>query len=72
MPAAGIGKAHAQPGPHAGKRPRPLILKDKFGHHPDGFINISSPARTASYAGTTYETVFRIVTELTRAGGTHR
>lgn len=46
-----------------------LILKEKFGLTPEGFINISLTRQDlASYAGTTYETVFRIVTELTQAG----
>lgn len=45
-----------------------LILKEKFGLTPEGFINISLTRQDmASYAGTTYETVFRIITELTQA-----
>ncbi|MDF2188062.1 Crp/Fnr family transcriptional regulator [Paraflavitalea sp. CAU 1676] len=45
-----------------------LILKEKFGLTPEGFINISLTRQDiASYAGTTYETVFRIVTELTQS-----
>lgn len=45
-----------------------LILKEKFGLTPEGFINISLTRQDlASYAGTTYETVFRILTEFTQA-----
>jgi CRP-like cAMP-binding protein len=45
-----------------------LILKEKFGLTPEGFINISLTRQDlASYAGTTYETVFRIVNDLTQA-----
>jgi CRP/FNR family transcriptional regulator len=45
-----------------------LILKEKFGLTPEGFININLTRQDlASYAGTTYETVFRIITELTQA-----
>ncbi|MFT3822956.1 MAG: Crp/Fnr family transcriptional regulator [Chitinophagaceae bacterium] len=43
-----------------------LVLKEKFGLTPEGFINISITRQDlASYAGTTYETVFRTITELT-------
>jgi len=42
-----------------------LQLQQKFGVHPEGFIDILlSRQDLASYAGTTYETVFRIITEL--------
>lgn len=45
-----------------------LILKEKFGLTPEGFINISLTRQDlASYAGTTYETVFRIVNDLTQS-----
>jgi len=45
-----------------------LILKDKFGLTPEGHIDISLTRQDiASYAGTTYETVFRMVTEFTQA-----
>lgn len=45
-----------------------LILKEKFGLTPEGFIDISLTRQDlASYAGTTYETVFRIITELTQS-----
>ncbi|MDB5279715.1 MAG: Crp/Fnr family transcriptional regulator [Ferruginibacter sp.] len=42
-----------------------LILKSKFGVKPDGHIDILlSRQDLASYAGTTYETVFRIMSDL--------
>lgn len=41
-----------------------LALQNKFGNTPDGAINIIlSRQDLASYAGTTYETVFRILNE---------
>ena len=41
-----------------------LALKTKFGEAPDGSINLYlSRQDLASYAGTTYETVFRVLTE---------
>ena len=44
-----------------------LRLKDKFGYDKDGAIAIAlSRQDLASYAGTTYETVFRIINELVR------
>jgi len=44
-----------------------LTLKEKFGLNTEGFINITlSRQDLASYAGTTYETVFRIMNELTQ------
>ena len=43
-----------------------LLLEEKFGINTDGNINITlSRQDLASLAGTTYETVFRILTELT-------
>ena len=46
-----------------------LTLDEKFGHTAEGFLNISiSRQDLASFAGTTYETAFRIVTELTNDG----
>lgn len=46
-----------------------LLLQDKFGTKPDGHIDILlSRQDLASYAGTTYETVFRIMSELTELG----
>jgi CRP-like cAMP-binding protein len=46
-----------------------LVLKEKFGLTPEGFINISLTRQDmASYAGTTYETVFRIMTEMIQVG----
>jgi len=43
-----------------------LALQEKFGTTTAGFIDISlSRQDLASYAGTTYETVFRIINELT-------
>ena len=42
-----------------------LLLKNKFGVKPEGHINILlSRQDLASYAGTTYETVFRIMSDL--------
>jgi CRP/FNR family transcriptional regulator len=42
-----------------------ITLKEKFGFTKEGFINIVlSRQDLASYAGTTYETVFRIINEL--------
>jgi CRP/FNR family transcriptional regulator len=42
-----------------------LLLKNKFGVKPDGHIDILlSRQDLASYAGTTYETVFRIMSDL--------
>lgn len=42
-----------------------LKLKDKYGINGEGFIDISITKQDiASYAGTTYETVFRIMNEL--------
>jgi CRP/FNR family transcriptional regulator len=46
-----------------------LTLKNTFGVNENGFINISiSRQDIASYAGTIYETVFRIFTEWINAG----
>lgn len=42
-----------------------IALKNQFGITPDGFINIElSRQDLASYAGATYETVFRMINEL--------
>lgn len=42
-----------------------LLLQEKFGITEDGYINITlSRQDFASYAGTTYETFFRIINEL--------
>jgi CRP-like cAMP-binding protein len=42
-----------------------LALRDKFGVSPEGFIHLAlSRQDLASFAGTTYETVFRIINEL--------
>jgi len=42
-----------------------IMLRDKFGVTPDGYIDITlSRQDLASLAGTTYETVFRIMSEL--------
>lgn len=44
-----------------------LALQDRFGTTTEGFINISlSRQDLASFAGTTYETVFRIINDLTQ------
>ena len=44
-----------------------LSLQDRFGTTTEGFINISlSRQDLASFAGTTYETVFRIINDLTQ------
>ncbi len=46
-----------------------LSLKNKFGVTPEGAIDIIlSRQDLASYAGTTYETIFRILNEFTEAG----
>lgn len=46
-----------------------LKLQDKFGIDKDGFIRVSlSRQDVASYAGTTYETVFRVVSSLEEEG----
>jgi CRP/FNR family transcriptional regulator len=42
-----------------------LLIRDKFGTNTDGFIDITLNRQDlASYTGTTYETVFRIMNEL--------
>lgn len=42
------------------------ILKEQFGTSPDGMIDIIlSRQDLASFAGATYETVFRVINELT-------
>ena len=42
-----------------------LMLKKDFGQNKDGFINITLTKQDlASYAGTTYETFFRMITEM--------
>ena len=42
-----------------------LKLKEKYGENEDGFVDITITKQDiASYAGTTYETVFRIMNEL--------
>ena len=44
-----------------------LTLQDRFGTTSEGFINITlSRQDLASFAGTTYETVFRIMNDLTQ------
>jgi CRP-like cAMP-binding protein len=44
-----------------------LKLKDRFGETEEGLLNISLTRQDlASYAGTTYETAFRVMTELAR------
>ena len=46
-----------------------LMLQEKFGTTENGFININlSRQDLASLAGTTYETVFRIINELAQDG----
>jgi CRP-like cAMP-binding protein len=46
-----------------------LQVQQKFGVSPDGFISLLlSRQDLASYAGTTYETVFRIMNELVQDG----
>lgn len=46
-----------------------LKLKDKFGENEDGYIQITlSRQDLAAYAGTTYETVFRLMTEFAEEG----
>jgi CRP/FNR family transcriptional regulator len=46
-----------------------LQLQQKFGNSPEGFINLLlSRQDLASYVGTTYETVFRIMNELVQEG----
>jgi CRP-like cAMP-binding protein len=46
-----------------------LSLQEKFGVTKEGWINIAlSRQDLASYAGATYETVFRVITELTESG----
>ena len=42
-----------------------ILLKEQFGVTPEGFINIElSRQDLASFAGATYETVFRVINEL--------
>jgi CRP/FNR family transcriptional regulator len=49
-----------------------LTLQDKFGTDADGFINIEiSRQDLASYAGTTYETLFKIMNELAEENAIH-
>jgi CRP/FNR family transcriptional regulator len=49
-----------------------LTLQDKFGTDLDGFINIEiSRQDLASYTGTTYETLFRIMNELSEENAIH-
>jgi len=46
-----------------------LMLKANFGQNKEGFINIALTKQDmASYAGTTYETFFRMLNELTEDG----
>jgi CRP-like cAMP-binding protein len=46
-----------------------LLLKEKFGVTAQGYININlSRQDLASYAGTTYETVFRVLSEFLENG----
>ena len=49
-----------------------LTLQDKFGTDADGFINIEiSRQDLASYTGTTYETLFKIMNELAEEKAIH-
>ena len=49
-----------------------LTLQDKFGTDADGFINIEiSRQDLASYTGTTYETLFKIMNELAEDKSIH-
>ena len=49
-----------------------LTLQDKFGTDADGFINIEiSRQDLASYTGTTYETLFKIMNELAEENTIH-
>ena len=49
-----------------------LTLQDKFGTDADGFINIEiSRQDLASYSGTTYETLFKIMNELAEENAIH-
>jgi len=49
-----------------------LTLQDKFGTDEDGFINIEiSRQDLASYTGTTYETLFKIMNELAEEKAIH-
>ena len=49
-----------------------LTLQDKFGTDEDGFINIEiSRQDLASYTGTTYETLFKIMNELAEENVIH-
>jgi len=49
-----------------------LTLQDKFGTDADGFINIEiSRQDLASYTGTTYETLFKIMNELAEENAIH-
>jgi CRP/FNR family transcriptional regulator len=42
-----------------------LLLKKRFGQNRDGFLNITLTRQDmASFAGTTYETVFRVMSDL--------
>lgn len=44
-----------------------LVLKNRFGQNEHGFINITLTRQDmASFSGTTYETFFRVITELKR------
>lgn len=46
-----------------------LSMQEKFGTTPEGFIDINlSRQDLASYTGTTYETVFRLMNELVQEG----
>jgi len=49
-----------------------ITLQDKFGTDTDGFINIEiSRQDLASYTGTTYETLFKIMNELAEENAIH-